>query len=230
MSLQDFWMNVHMASRLPTPDHPVDSLRLDAGVIERSLRASDDWLTPKFVAGYAEADFGFLPDQERQRLTRLVEDFLAVASQVRRKTLPTKEQVEQALPLFRDLVLMLTFDRYRDPEAYRLGKQIESALEGERPPELGELWFETARDHAGDPGLWIWAILPDEAAAEDIFPKTLNTVQETLDPLARRVAPERWPYISVRTMSEQAELAEGLLPPVEALGRRTALRPARHRL
>jgi hypothetical protein len=211
MSLQDFWVNVRRGSKLPAPDHPVNSLRLDAGVIERSLRATNDWLTPKSVAGYNEADFDFLPEQERQRLTRLVEDFRAVASQVRPRTLPTKEQVDQALPLFRDIVQMLTFDRYRDAEAYRLGKQIENALEGQRPPELAELWFETALDHTGDPGIWIWAILHDEAAAEPVFAKNLNTIHEVLDPIARSVAPERWPYIRVRIVSEQAELAEGLV-------------------
>ena len=45
----------------------------------------------------------------------------------------------------------MEFDRYGDAEAYRIGKQIERALEGRRPPELAELRFNTGTDNTGDP-------------------------------------------------------------------------------
>jgi hypothetical protein len=210
MALADFWRNVRLGARLVAPRVVVvDAPKLDASRIEKGLRLSDVWLTPQSVEGYSEADFSFLPETERRQLTQLVESFRQIAITVPPDERATPQQVEQALPLFRDLVAALEFDRYGDAEAYRLGKLIENGIRGRRPAELAELRFNTGLDQTGDPGLWIWAILTDDTLVdEDQFFAQTERVRKRLDAVARSLEPSRWPYVRFRTVSEQAELTE----------------------
>jgi len=209
MVFQHFWINVGTAARFTPQQRIVDAPRLDPSESERILQQDTHWFTPRSVAGFEEADFDFLPDAERTRPAKLVNEFQAISSTVSPKTPPSAETVAKALPLFRDMVQLLGFDRYGDVEAYRLGKQIEPAIEPDRPAELAELRFNTGLDHSGDPALWIWAFLTDEAAATDErFLRTAQDLSDFLDPVARTVAPDRWPYISFRALADQAEPVE----------------------
>ncbi|APW59938.1 hypothetical protein [Paludisphaera borealis] len=209
MSLHDFWTNVRMGARLIAPQGFVDAPRLDADDFTRRLRSATLWLTPRAVDGFEEEDFPFLPEAERARLTKLVNDFRKVARTVNPTVPVPTAVVENALPLFRDIVLMLEFDRFEDDEAYRLGKMIEQEIEPYRPRELADLRFRTGEDHTGDPGLWIWAFLSDDASKTDEeFLKTAQKLRELLDPVARRIAPDRWPYLSFRSLAEQSEPVE----------------------
>ncbi len=209
MSLADFWLSVRIGARLITPSATVDSPRLDAGKIEQTLRAADLWLTPKCVEGFEEGDFSFLPDPEREELTKLVAQFRAVASQVPPDGPATQQQVEEALPCFLAIVRMLEFDRFGDDQAYRIGKQVERQIEPRRPAWLQELRFDTGADWAGDPSLWIWCVVADEAAQGKQGAQNARMIRELLDRAARVVARDRWPYIRFRTVSEQAEIQEG---------------------
>jgi hypothetical protein len=101
------------------------------------------------------------------------------------------------------------FNRYEDPEAYRLGKQIEREIKPQWPPELAEIQFKTALDHTGDPGIWIRAWLTEEASAtDDQFLENAKELRHWLDPIARDVAPDRWPYLSFWSIADEAELAD----------------------
>jgi hypothetical protein len=209
MALRDFWMSVRMGASSIAPQVTVDAPKLDSSFIERALQGATLWLTPRAVAGFNEADFDFLPDPEQARLAQLVTAFRKIASQINPTAPPTDDQVAQALPLFRDIVGMLEFDRFGDAEAYRLGKQIEQAIEPYRPKELAELRFNTGTDHSGDPAIWIWAFLTDAAAESDErFLENAQQLRGMLDPVARTVAPDRWPYLSFRSLAEQAETVE----------------------
>jgi hypothetical protein len=206
MALREFWISVRTAARLFAPQGVVDSPRLDAGAIERKLRGATLWLTRGAVAGFDKDDFSFLPEADRERLTRLVAEFREVASKVSPTAPAPPDAVERALPLFRDIVELLEFDRYGDAEAFRVGKLIEQEIESYRPSELAELRFNTGFDHSGDPGLWIWAFLGDDVSGSDeAFLESAERLRELLDPVARRVAPDRWPYLSFRSLAEQAE-------------------------
>jgi hypothetical protein len=212
MALRDFWINVRRVTPLPAPEAVIDSPKLDAARIEQALRGTDLWLTPRAVAGYHEADFDFLPEPERQRLTRLVEGFQQIAAEIDPTAPPPQEAVEQALPLFQDIIVLLEFDRFGDAEAFRLGKQIENLIRRHRPPELVELRFQTGLDHTGDPAIWIWYLLADDAADEERLFQTAERARKLLDGAARSVAPERWPYVRFRTVGEHAELMEEVQP------------------
>lgn len=206
MSLRDFWISVRTGARLLAPSATVDSPKLDAGAIERVLRGGTLWLTPSVVAGFNESDFAFLPDVERTRLGGLVADFRQIAAQVPPTAPADEHQIETALPLFRDIIAVLEFDRYGDAEAYRVGKQIERAIESHRPAELVELRFNTGMDNTADPAIWIWAFLSDELEGD--FLRRAHTLRPLLDWASRNIAPDLFPYISFRSVGEQAELAE----------------------
>jgi hypothetical protein len=209
MALQDFRTNMRMGARLFAPRHLADAPPLDADAIERMLRSSVHWLTVRSVSGFDEKDFWFLPEGERAQLAQLVTDFQKVVSTVKRRAPTPEETVEKAMPLFRDLVRLLAFDRYGDAEAFRLGKLIEGEIAPERPPELADLRFMTGLDHTGDPGLWIWVYLSDDASESDErFLEVAQMLQDFLDPVAREVAPDRWPYISFRSIADQFEPVE----------------------
>jgi hypothetical protein len=211
MALQDFWMSVRRAAGpIVRPTHVVDLPRLDPNEIGRTLRgASTLWLTPRAVAGFDVKDFEFLSQAERRRLAKLVKDFRTLTSRGNPKEPATEDVVERALDLFRDILLLLEFNRYEDPEAYRLGKQIEQAIKDQWPAELAELRFSTGLDHAGDPGIWIWVFVTEEASVtDDQFLEHAKKLRHWLDSIAREVAPERWPYLSFRSIEEEVDLAD----------------------
>jgi hypothetical protein len=203
MSLRDFWINVRAAADLPGPVSTSD-----VGVLERPGRLADWWLNPGWVDGYSEADFDFLASEERQSLTGLVENFREVAAQVSPADSATREQVEQAWPLFQEIVARLKFDHYADADAYEIGKRIEQAIQSRRPEELVDLHFETGPDHSGDPAIWIWAILIDEAD----FARHTSRIRKLIEAAARAISPERWPYVRFRTASEQTQILEEVSP------------------
>jgi hypothetical protein len=209
MSLQDFWLSVRTGTSFLAPRATADSPKLDANKIAQTLRSAVIWLTPKSVEGFEAADFPFLPESERTQLADLVAQFHAIASIVPPTEPATREQIDQALPFFLGIIKMLEFDRYGDAEAYRIGKKIEQAIDNYRPQELAELRFNTGRDHTGDPAIWIWAILEEAAAADDArFFHLTEKMRKLLDTASRAMAPDLWPYIRFRTVSEQAEIME----------------------
>jgi hypothetical protein len=206
MALADFWTNVRIGAGLVGHRVIGDSAHLDSGAIESRLRGATLWLTPRAVDGFDKGDFTFLPDDERERMARLVADFHDEAEKVNPSASAPTDVVESALPLFLDLVGMLGFDRFEDPEAYRLGKQIEREVFADRPSELAQLRFNTGIDHTGDPALWVWALLTEDTSKSDEeFLKAARRLEKVINPIARRVAPDRWPYISFRPIKEPAE-------------------------
>jgi len=210
MALEDFWMSVRRAAGPIVRQADIDSPKLDPTEIERDLRGSTQWLTPRAVAGFDPKDFEFVPGAERERLADLVKDFRALAPRLYSREPVPEDVVERAVPLFRDIILFLELNRYEDPEAYRLGKQIEREIAtAQWPPELAELQFKTKLDHAGEPGIWNRAWLTEEASkTDDQFLKNAKELRHWLDPIARDVAPDRWPYLSFRSIADKAELAD----------------------
>ena len=229
MALLDFWISVRTASRLMMPLGVVaDTPRFDPASFEAQLRKARHWLSLSAVAGFDAAEFDFLPEVDRTKLAKLVADFRQVASTVGPKAPVTEKAVEQAAPLFRDIVQILGFDRYEDAEAYRLGKQIEGEIEGDRPAELEELRFKTGLDQTGDPAVWVLAILKDVASeSDDQFLENAHQLRPLLKAAARKVAPDRWPYLSFRSLAEQLELAEtpGVSTPTSSSKQRHLPRP-----
>ncbi len=143
------------------------------------------------------------------QLAKLAADFHQVTSRLNPMAPTSAGTVEQALPLFRDIVRRLEFDRYENAEAFRLGKLLERKIAPWRPPELAELRFRTGLDHTGDPGLWFWAYLSDEVSETDEdFLEAARRLRGPLEDVAREVAPDRFPFLSFRSLKEQSEPVE----------------------
>ena len=209
MAFHDFWNKVRIGAKLYDPGFIAEAPPLDADAIEEMLRKTTHWVTPRSVAGFDETEFAFLPDGERAQLTKLVADFRQATATVNPFAPATADTAERARPLFRDIIRLLEFDRYDDAEAFRLGKLIEREIAPWRPPELAELRFNTRLDHTGDPGLWIWAYLSDEVSEKDEdFLEAAQRLRDPLDDVARQVAPDRFPYLSFRSLREQSEPVE----------------------
>jgi hypothetical protein len=204
MALLEFWANVRSAGGLILRRAAVDSPRLDANRIERILRRSRKWLTPKAVEEFDPADFAFLSDEERRDLQDSVNRFLQVVEHVPERGRPSEEQVEAALPPFRRIVEILRPDKYADLDALVIGKRLEQYLRGRLPDWVRELVFETGNDATlGEPALWIWVEVADEAAKEGVFSQNTRTVRSIVDPAGRKIAPDRWPFVRFRSSSEQ---------------------------
>ena len=210
MSVQDFWINVRRATTALSPWARIDSQRIDAADIERELRALPAWLNSKCAEGFNPDEFSFLPEANRKKLASLVRRVREVASKVPLFATATPEQVDRAVPPFLEIIAMLEFQRYADADAYIWGKQIERFIVPYRPPILADLRFETGLDHTSDPGIWIWMIVTDAAVEVPEFRTNTNFIRRLLDTASRAVAPERWPYIRLRTVAEQAEI-EGVV-------------------
>ena len=196
MPLRDFWFGVRDAVGYPSPPTIIDALPLDPAAVERSLREGMSWLSRETVAGFDLEELGFLPGPKRDRLAELVGEFRAVAS--------TAEAVNRAWPPLLGIATILEFDRFGDPEAFRLGTLIEREIEPDRTLELAELRFQAGLDHSGDPALWIWAIIAAEASDTDArFLEATERAEDWLEPAARRLAGDRWPYLYFRSFSDQ---------------------------
>jgi len=122
----------------------------------------------------------------------------------------TQADRDEAWPWLKKIIEFMEFDRYQDPDAFRLGKLIERELdEHGRPAEIERLEFKTDYDHTGDPGIWIWAYLSDAAVETDeAFRSNTRRIRPILDAVARKIAPDRWPYIAFRSIGELAYIEE----------------------
>ena len=209
MAFHDFWNNVRIGAKLYAPEFIAEAPPFDADTIDDMLRQTTHWATPRSVAGYDEAGFAFLPDGERAQLAKLVADFRQVTATVNPFAPATADTAERALPLFRDIIRLLEFDRYENAEAFRLGKRFEREIAPWRPPELAELRFSAGLDHTGDPGLWIWAYLSDAVSEKDEdFLEAARRLRGPLEDVAQEVAPDRFPFLSFRSLKEQSEPVE----------------------
>jgi hypothetical protein len=204
MALEEFWANVRSAGGFLLRRAAVDSPRLDASRIERILRRSRKWLTPKAVEGFDPDDFAFLSEEERRDLQESVAHFLRVVEQVPGNGRPSEAQVEAALPQFKRIVEILRPDKYADRDALVSGKKIEQYLRGRLPDWVRELVFETGNDSTlGEPAIFIWVEIADEAAEDDVFSENTTLAERIVREAARKVDPERWPFILIRSSSEQ---------------------------
>jgi len=202
MSLRDFWTSVRTASRFIAPGAPADSPRLDSAKIEGLLRSAVVWLTPKSVEGFNPEDFDFLPLAERQDLIDSVNRFSDLARQVPPDKPATDQQIQQALSQFLRIVEILRPDRYADSEAFVIGKKVEQQLANHFPQSVSELRFETGEGASGELALWIWVILKDEAAKEDVFHTNTRAIRELLRRTVKEIGIKHWPYVRFRTVSE----------------------------
>jgi hypothetical protein len=104
MPKDEFFQSVRTAVRFLAPRVETDSPYLEPEGLERGLANATIWLTPKSVEGFDPADFSDLPSTERNTLVEEIEQFVAAAEDVPSHQPARADQVERALPHFRDIV------------------------------------------------------------------------------------------------------------------------------
>jgi hypothetical protein len=204
MSLNDFWTNVRLGARLYAPSRVIsDSPRIDEAQMELVLSNADHWLTKSAVEGYDPNDFAFFPEQKRAELTRIVDQFRKVVGEVNPRGPVTEEQIHRARPLFRSIVEMLEFDRFADVDAFRVGNIVEA--EPMFPAsDISDTRYRTKLDSNDYPALKVMIYLTD-TKERPIIDRAMRVREEVQELLFKHGQPY-YPYVSIRLMSELAEL------------------------
>lgn len=199
MALQEFWNGV----RSGLYQYGRDAGPEPGGV----LRQLSLWALISFVEQFRKEDFAFLLADEQARLTVAVADYLAVARREADASPVGSGNFAATRTAFVKIAELLDFDRYTDSDAYRIGKSIEARILKFRLPELADLRFETGDDHTGKPCLRIWAVFTDAAVTDPEFRRKKTETRQVLESASRLIAPDLWPLVHVRIVSEQAEIA-----------------------
>ena len=212
MSLEDFWINVQSGCVRLHRGFPIDRPFSGRDVIVDNLRKEAFWFRKQSVSGFNKADFDFLGMEARARLSDRVEEFERLLSNVTPQspsssldanTTASREVKEQALNVFADIIETLEFGRFGNAEGFRLGKLIERELDPCPPQGVADLRFVARIDHSGDPALWITIYIdPDNSRTDETFLAKAREVEEIIDPVARRVCGERWPFYRMLSLDE----------------------------
>lgn len=214
MALDLFWAEVAVRNPLSKGRASIqDAPRIAADNLDAALSQSREWQFAGPFRGFDEADFEFLPEDERRELSELVREINGLASKLRTlvtRTLSNEGQLEEtevanrARPLLCRIILLLQQDRYFSGDGLRLGKLVERELEGQLPEEVAELRFFVGPDLSGDPGFYAWAFVSEEAVRTDekLFALT-RRVRPLIEDAMYRVAKDHFAYLSFRGVGEK---------------------------
>jgi hypothetical protein len=193
-----FLTNFKRAAHPISPAAHSNGIRLDPAYLEVLLRRSTSWLTPRAVKGFDSKDFSELNEDARSALKAAVEQFSSIAKRAPRDGPAPTELVDEALPVFLKILEVLEpiLDEYA---AYHMLKHTELS------DFVTDFAIRAGLDSTGDPGVWVWVIIKDEAA--DLkFREQVAETRRQVDAAIHEADIGRWPYIRFRTESEQHEL------------------------
>ena len=197
-SRDEFLTNLSNAVRPPLRTFHPNGIRLNRPYLERALQRSPIWLTPRAVKGFDIKDFPELPPDAQRTLASEVERFQSVAKRAPRRAAAPPDLIDQALPAF--LTIFETMEPYLDEyAAYPLLKQARL------PDDVIDFAIKPGPDWEGDPAVYVWVIIKDEAA-DSSFREKAAAIREQVRNVLEDADIGRWPYVRFRTESEQNEL------------------------
>jgi hypothetical protein len=203
MAKQEFIQNVRLARNLFFHRVEADHPGVNADEIARRLSRAALWLTPAAVRGFDALDFPELPANTREELERSVREFTEVASQVPDDGPASAEQEAAAIRGFQNILRILQ-PYFPTPEELT---QLRTAMKAVNLPDSVQTWdYEFGRDSSGDPAVWIWIVVDDEAAVDVTFTAATTRLQRDIHRALQRAGLDRWPYVRFRTFSEQRAL------------------------
>lgn len=209
MSLIDFWTNVKTASGFISPSVEVDSSQLNGNNIQQVITSAVIWLTPRAVQGFDEDDFIFLSKKEQAELKQCVTEFKIIADSVPRNQPASKESIERAEPAFRRIIEILQIDTYENAEYYRIAKLLD-ALKQKLPKWVKDIKYRFDYDSTGDPAVWIWVIADDTESEKKTFFDDVIDIHSIIKSTLQMHGVQLWPYLGVRTVTEQSEVEAGI--------------------
>lgn len=208
MALHEFWSNVKAAGSALFHESQTETVGLGSTSPDRYAAHATLWLTPAAVAGFDAADFSFMPPARREELRNAVEAFRRAAENTEKEP-SSVEHVDEALRNLKRIWDLLQLDAHDDLEALRIAEILKNVhFEEPLSSSIAELRHSLDIDSSGDPAVWIWVIVDDEAAKRERFFEHTATVRQSIQSALRRHGVRRWPYIHFRTVSEQKDLDE----------------------
>lgn len=84
-------------------------------------------------------------------------------------------------------------------------EKIERILKSIKPAFASGLRFQLDDDATGDPAVWVWLIVADEKLESPAFQSELEAFQSQVGETLRADGIERWPYVRLESISDQAE-------------------------
>lgn len=209
MRADDFWINLRTAASFLVPSASTDSPDQDAAHFERVLRSAAIWLTTRSVDDFDPQDFAFLEPDDLRRLTRSVEAFRRVASQVPGNQPASPQQLQDAGAAFRKIIQLLRPHEFRNFDAFKSQYHLERELKGKLPSWIERFLCETGTDVADDPALWIWLYVSQEAVDNNLVVKEGQQVRDEVEAAVRRLRLGRWPYVRFQSLAELAASQKG---------------------
>jgi hypothetical protein len=202
MAIAEFLHNVQTARNVVLPQvggfpMPLDRDTLDYAGLKRSAPI---WLTPRTVAGYDPNDFGSLSEADRDQLTATVRGFRAVAEAVTARE-PNEAELKSGfgyLMIFINLLDSLMLDAE--------GKALLFAVHRSKitfPDFVLGLDYTLDTDWSGDPGIWIWVIVPDDVDPDSTEFRDFSTrFRKEVSRALAEINNNRLPYVHFRLLSE----------------------------
>ena len=84
---------------------------------------------------------------------------------------------------------------------------LRKAIKGVKFPRGFVSWESRfGQDSSGDPAVWIWVIVDDDAADDPGFTAESTRVSREIREALQRTGSDRWPYVRFRTATEQKSL------------------------
>jgi hypothetical protein len=210
MPATDFLTHFRAASLFLHPVHDLGTDPPTAEQLEDARKYSQFWLTPSAVEGFDPDDFYTLSAEEKAALAGRIEQFVSVAAQVPADTAPTPDQVREARDHF--LAIRRMVDRYVwDWESLKVIGAVEQLIrEGKLPNFVVGADARVGEDSTGDPAVWVWFIVTDEAAADDRIFQSLPLLREHVTQWLDAMGYRRIVYIHFRSLSSIREVLAGV--------------------
>jgi hypothetical protein len=200
MPKDDFLLNLRGAASTLWPNVNVDGTRLSRENIEAQLRRATIWLTPKAVEGFKIADFPELESPRREELEQAVNAFRHVAVNVPDPGPASSSQVQEALPHFLKILEIMN--------PYVTELKVDHILRNTRfPAGVEDFVIKLGEDWTHDPAAFIWVIVSDELADQNRLPPLFD-LEEIIRGAFSRGGIDLYPYVGLRTKSEQSELEQ----------------------
>jgi hypothetical protein len=203
MAKREFLLNLRTARNLFVPRVQTDHPSLDPRKLEGQLARAAIWLTRSAVKGFDANEFQELAPDLRAELKENVERFLRVAEQVYPSKPATEIQIKEGMMALGRVLDILKPYLPTQGEV----KQVEEALENIRFPDfvLG-FDYELGADSMGDPAVWIWVLVKDEAANRADLTASSTEMERRIREALNAAGSTRWPFVRLRTASEQRAL------------------------
>ena len=159
-------------------------------------------LSPRVVAGYEADEFGYWDPARRTELTAAVTRYRELAEAATTREL-TDEELTRGMDQLFTIVKLLDTDLL-DEDGQALMRAVVEASGTEPFPDfvLG-LDYTLDTDWSGDPGIWIWVIVPDELDPEsEEFSRFSSRFRKDTWRAMAAVKSVRIPYVRFRVLSE----------------------------